>query len=498
MKISLIITVYNKAPFLRRCLDSVANQTSKDAEVWIIDDCSTDGSSEICDEYGSKYKWVVIHNAVNKGVSEARNIGLDNAKGDYVTFLDADDVLTPKAIDTMEKVAGRGYNIYQFCQYRCRNYGIRNNKVYGSPKGHYDLFYIPKYWVLVWNKLYKRSFLEENNIRFKKGMQFGEDTLFNTQCILANGGLYHAPQTTIVHCIDDKHSLCRGGLKLAQLEKLDNELCELESKQTDPDKIRWLKVAINEHRNSKLYNKLGFGKEAMGEHDIVYFVKDEPENEELRYSLRSVEQNFPYRNVWFCGGCPDGLKPDKMLETRQEEFTKWDRVRTMIAKVCENDEISEDFWLFNDDFFILKPVKTMPPQYNGELEPYYKYAESKHGGVADGFTVRLREANRVLKEAGLTTLNYEVHKPMLINKKKALEVLRAFPNTPCFRSLYGNYYKIGGEDKHDMKIKIENYAKILSVQNFWDFVSTDDKSFKNGNVGEFLREKFNKKCRFEA
>ena len=497
MKVSLIITVYNKAPFLRRCLDSVANQTSQNAEVWIIDDCSADGSDKICDEYGEKNKWVVIHNAVNKGVSEARNIGLDNAKGDYVTFLDADDVLLPNAIEIMEKVSDRGYNIYQFCQQRCRNYEIRNNKVYGAPKGHYDLFYIPKYWVLVWNKLYKRSFLLENKIRFKKGMQFGEDTLFNTRCILANEGLYQAPQATVVHCVDDKESLCRGHLSLERINELDDELCKLAAQQTEQNQNKWMKVAINEHRNSKLYAKYGFGKEAIGKHDIVYFVKDEPENEELRYSLRSVEQNFSYRNVWFCGGCPDGLKPDKHFDLKQEEFVKWDRVRAMIAKVCENDEISEDFWLFNDDFFILKPMKGMKPQYNGELKPYIEYTESKHNGIADGFTIRLRQAYQDLTKAGLTTLNYEVHKPMLINRKKALEVLRAFPNTPCFRSLYGNYFAIGGEDKHDMKIKIENYAKILSVQNFWDFVSTDDKSFKNGNIGEFLREKFDKKCRFE-
>ena len=493
MKISLIVTVYNKAPFLRRCLDSIANQTSQNAQVIVVDDGSTDESSKICDEY----KFEVYHTD-NRGVSDARNFGLDRATGDYVTFLDADDALMPNAIKIMEKVAGRGFNIYQFSQYRCRNYEIRNNKVYGSPKGHYDLFYIPKYWVLVWNKLYKRSFLQENKIRFKKGMQFGEDTLFNAQCILANEGLYHAPQATIVHCVDDKDSLCRGHLSLDRINKLDDELCKLLSKQTAPDKARWLKVAINEHRNSKLYARQGFGKGAIGEHDIVYFVKDEPENEELRYSLRSIEQNFPYRNVWFCGGCPDGLKPDKMFNLRQEEFSKWDRVRTMIEKVCKNDDISDDFWLFNDDFFVLKPIKSMEPQYNGELKPYIDYTEGKHGGIADGFTIRLRQAYEDLTKAGLTTLNYEVHKPMLINKKRALEVLRAFPDTPCFRSLYGNYYQIGGEDKHDMKIKIENYARILAVQNYWEFVSTDDKSFKNGNIGEFLREKFDKKCRFEV
>ena len=492
MKISLIITVYNKAPFLRRCLDSVKNQTSQGAQVIVVDDGSTDGSVEICDEYGFE-----VYHTENHGVSEARNFGMEKATGDYITFLDADDALVPNAISIMEKVSGRGYNIYQFGQYRCRNYEIRNNKVYGSPKGQYDLFYIPKYWVLVWNKLYKRSFLIENNIRFKKGMQFGEDALFNAECILANEGFYHAPQATIVHCVDDKNSLCRGHLDLARIEKLDKELCKLADKQTEPAKIKWMKTAINEHRNSPLYIRQGFDKPPLGKYDIVYFVKDEPENEELRYSLRSVEQNFTYRNIWFCGGCPEGLKPDKYFNIKQEAFVKWDRVRDMIEKVCQNEEISENFWLFNDDFFILKPMKTMKPQYNGELEPYYKYAESKHGGIADGFTIRLRQADADLKKAGLTTLNYEVHKPMLINRKKALEVLKAFPKTPCFRSLYGNYWHIGGIDKHDMKIKVENYPKILAVQGLWDFVSTDDLSFKNGNIGEFLREKFDKTSRFE-
>lgn len=497
-KVTLIVTVYNKEPYLRRCLDSIERQTNHSAEIIVVDDASTDGSSNICDEYCEKNKWLVIHHAVNKGVSEARNIGLTNAKGDYVTFLDADDVLLPRALETMEKVSGRGYNIYQFCHQRCRRYDIRSPKFYGAQKGNYDLYFIPKYWVLVWNKLYKREFLTKNRIRFKKNMQFGEDTLFNAKCILANNGLYHAPQATVIHCLDDKKSLCRKGLEISQLELLNNELRKLADKQTDIAKIKWMNVAINEHINSKLFMRLGFNGQSINGHDIVYFVKDEPSNEELRYSLRSVEEYWQYRNVWFCGGCPDGLKPDKLFNVKQEAFVKWDRVRDMITKVCENDDISENFWLFNDDFFILKPMRVnMPAQYNGELMPYIEYVEKKHGGVADGFTIRLRQAYDALTEAGLTTYNYEVHKPMLINRKKALEILKLFPDVPCFRSLYGNYYKIGGEDKHDMKIKIMQYKKMIPLQTLWDFVSTSDESFEYGNIGEFLRQKFNKKSRFE-
>lgn len=493
VKISLIITVYNKAPFLRRCLDSVAKQTAHNAQIIVIDDGSTDGSAEICDEYDFE-----VYHTENRGVSEARNFGMDKAKGEFITFLDSDDVLLPKALSIMEKVAGRGYNIYQFGQYRCRTYNTLNRVPYGSPKGHYDLYFIPKYWVMVWNKLYKKSFVEENHIRFKKEMQFGEDALFNMQLILANGGLYHAPQVTVVHCLDDKKSLCRGDLTLQKLEKLDAELCKIADLQTEPDKIRWANVAVNEHRNSKLFKRLGFNKEARGKYDIVYFLKDEPENEELRYSLRSIEQNWQYRNVWFCGGCPETLKPDRHFALKQEQFVKWDRVRDMIRKVCQNDEISDSFWLFNDDFFVLKPMpEEIPPQYNGELIPYIERIEKKHNGQSDDFTRRLREANDTLKKAGYTTLNYEVHKPMLINRKKALEVLDKFPDTPAFRSLYGNYFSIGGVDKHDMKIKLLNYNKMYLVQAAWEFLSTSDNSFNFGEIGVFVREKFNKKSRFE-
>ena len=88
--------------------------------------------------------------------------------------------------------------------------------------------------------------------------------------------------------------------------------------------------------------------------DIVYVLKPDFQNEELRYSLRSLE-NFPHDKVWFVGGQPNELTPDGRLNIRQWGDTKWERVKNMLARVCVADDISEDFWLFNDDFFILKP-----------------------------------------------------------------------------------------------------------------------------------------------
>ena len=125
MKISLIIPVYNKAPFLRRCFESIKAQNIDDTQIIVVDDGSTDGSDTICDEYGFE-----VYHTENHGVSEARNFGINKAKGDYIAFLDADDVLLPGAIGAMKSLAERGFNICQFGHQRARNFEIHNNKNY--------------------------------------------------------------------------------------------------------------------------------------------------------------------------------------------------------------------------------------------------------------------------------------------------------------------------------------------------------------------------------
>ena len=89
--ISIIIPVYNSEVTLRRCLDSVISQSISDWELILIDDGSTDKSGEICEEYASKDKRIKVFYKKNGGVSSARNVGLDNAKGEWIAFVDADD-----------------------------------------------------------------------------------------------------------------------------------------------------------------------------------------------------------------------------------------------------------------------------------------------------------------------------------------------------------------------------------------------------------------------
>ncbi|HJA50079.1 MAG TPA: glycosyltransferase, partial [Candidatus Fusicatenibacter intestinipullorum] len=91
VKISVIIPVYNVEKYLKRCLDSVINQTYKNLEIILIDDGSTDNSGKICDEYAQKDERIIVIHKENGGVSSARNKGLDICIGDYISFIDSDD-----------------------------------------------------------------------------------------------------------------------------------------------------------------------------------------------------------------------------------------------------------------------------------------------------------------------------------------------------------------------------------------------------------------------
>ena len=226
--------------------------------------------------------------------------------------------------------------------------------------------------------------------------------------------------------------------------------------------------------------------------DVVYILKNRYASDELRYSLRSIEK-IEHGSVWFVGGRPDGLYPDCRMSFEQEGDSKWERVRNSLLKVCENADISDTFWLFNDDFFILKDLPDKP-LFNGTLRDHILHVEHRHGDRPSRYTARLRECEQMLKEAGLSTFNYALHVPMLIDKAKMKDALNAFPSCPMFRSIYGNYAEIGGDSHKDVKIVGLNKG----IPNDADMVSTTDESFRSGAVGADIRDRFREKSRYES
>ena len=235
-----------------------------------------------------------------------------------------------------------------------------------------------------------------------------------------------------------------------------------------------------------------------GTYDIVYMVKDSSPNDELRYSLRSIEKNWgPHGKVWIFGGCPSDLKPDRFVPVDMILPGKWENTHRLMRIICECDEITDDFWFFNDDFFVMRPTtENMPQQYNGRLEDTIEDVEYWSGGVTY-WTEQLRNLVSWAEREGFGTVNYEVHRPMLINRKKMLAVMERYPDVLFTRSLYGNYYRIGGENHADVMIKHPMQEIGWAIAQKQMFISTTEESFATGGVGEYIRTKFPDASRWE-
>lgn len=230
--------------------------------------------------------------------------------------------------------------------------------------------------------------------------------------------------------------------------------------------------------------------------DIVYVVKDAVYNEELRYSLRSVKENFPHNRLWFYGGKPMYFHPDKLVLVRQQGKTKWDKVRGMLKSIAEDNRITENFVLFNDDFFVMKPVEKLPLYRYGTLEQLCRRVERRNGGRPTEYTQNIERTIKVLKEKGFCTWNFELHVPMLFNRGDLRELIALFPDVRGTRSLYGNLY--GDEDNvQDMKdVKIFKTTDLPSEDT--PFISTEDLSFSRGKVGKLIKKTFPNKSKWEG
>lgn len=223
--------------------------------------------------------------------------------------------------------------------------------------------------------------------------------------------------------------------------------------------------------------------------DIVYFIR-EGQNEELRYSLRSLK-NLIHDKVWIYGGCPKGIKPDRFVPVRQVGATKWDRVRNMYRMVCLNEDISEDFIMMNDDFFVMKPT-AIPIAYRSSLHRHILTIEMKYGDRINPYTRNLRSILRKLDALNLDTRSYELHIPFVFNRKKLLKLITEYPDVHATRTFYGNYYRLGGIQMNDVK--------VLRGDTTWKdtpFLSTDDASF-NRAVGKYIKGQFPERCKYET
>ena len=185
MKVSVIVPVYNVEKYLRKCLDSLVNQTLKDIEIIIVNDGSPDNSQGIINEYVKKYpKKIKSYIQENGGQGAARNFALKKAKGKYIGFVDSDDYIS---LDMYEKM----YNKIEQDKADiviCNNYIVNddnidiekdNSLIYGD---NFERAFFGK--MAVWNKLYKKDLIVNNKIEFAKRVWY-EDLAFTVKTIIS-------------------------------------------------------------------------------------------------------------------------------------------------------------------------------------------------------------------------------------------------------------------------------------------------------------------------
>lgn len=182
-KISVIVPVYNVEQYLCRCIDSILAQTFTDFELLLIDDGSKDRSGEICDEYAGKDERVRVFHKENGGVSSARNLGLDNAKGEWISFVDADDWVSGDYLKDLQNTYKNEIDLVECGYYNVSKCGERevlpvfkdtDAKLYLKKLFSYAPFYEGYLWV----KLFKRNIIDKQNLRFDVKLHYNEDRVF--------------------------------------------------------------------------------------------------------------------------------------------------------------------------------------------------------------------------------------------------------------------------------------------------------------------------------
>ena len=188
-KISVIIPIYNVEEYIEDTLNSLLNQTIiKDMEILMIDDGSFDGSRYIIEKYSLDYENFYAYHKENEGPGIARNFGIDLAKGEYIHFLDSDDYVLPNTYERAYEIAkNNNSDFLSLFGVRMRRYNITDSYIYNNAFkniiGTIDSAKLEDMPELIWdtfvtNKLYKKEFLEKNNLKFIKEKKYYEDVIF--------------------------------------------------------------------------------------------------------------------------------------------------------------------------------------------------------------------------------------------------------------------------------------------------------------------------------
>lgn len=220
-EISVIIPIYNSAPFLERCLNSVLTQTLTDIEILCIDDGSTDHSCQIVQSLQHRDPRVHLFHQENSGVSAARNVGINYAQGSYLYFMDSDDYVESDMLRlALIHSENNLVDIFVFgaCpESDCKESGLYRHLKHAlippefiwtaANQDPWELTKMPGCFPFIWNKLFRRDFLEKHKLKFEETLHFGEDAAFLITAFQYASRVRGFPLIGYHYCLGTENSL---------------------------------------------------------------------------------------------------------------------------------------------------------------------------------------------------------------------------------------------------------------------------------------------------
>lgn len=234
-KISVIVPVYNVEKYLDRCVQSILNQSFTDFELLLVDDGSSDSSGAICDQYAVKDERIRAFHKENGGVSSARNMGLDYARGEWIAFVDSDDWVEPLMYEKMYHKAVKEHADVCVCDFHMisdsKKYYYASS-VWTADKKASMQAYLKSVWTVIWNLLARKELCRKNNLQFPLDIVYCEDFCFAVRLMYEAEKIvniheafynYYQHPSSVMHSLNEKAGLDEQNMYLDTIEWFKQE-----------------------------------------------------------------------------------------------------------------------------------------------------------------------------------------------------------------------------------------------------------------------------------
>lgn len=218
---SIIVPVYNVEQWLERCIKSILNQTYEDFEVILVDDGSPDCSGAICDKYGQIDSRIRVIHKENGGLSSARNTGMNMSEGDYIVFIDSDDYIKDNLLESVNESIEKYHTdiiMFGYEMFLSKNkiLPLFKKGLISNPKEGAINIERPNFnneFCFTWRYVFRREFLNNNNMVFNETIKVAEDTIFNMECIFLSDSMYVIDEALYIYNDANNESIMRRKYK---------------------------------------------------------------------------------------------------------------------------------------------------------------------------------------------------------------------------------------------------------------------------------------------